>query len=98
MRRADLSTKGCITRNARMALAAFVILFTACVGVACRGNGDQSALLPAPSPVADVWEGARVIDYRPAGVSILVLKGWDISTKGREATLFSPDKKLTAYV
>jgi hypothetical protein len=93
----DLCTHGSNSRSTRSALALLVI-FAACFVVACRGNGDQSALLPAPSSVADVWEGARIIDYRPAGVSIVVLKGWDISTKGREATLFSPDKMLTAYV
>jgi hypothetical protein len=81
-----------------------LLIFAALIGIAasvsCSRPSDHAAN-SSPTPAAakeDVWQDARIIEYRPSTVSISVLKGWDVSIKDQVATMFSPDKKLTAVI
>src|SRR5258705_5100483 len=81
-----------------------LLIFAETMGIAdsisCRRQSDHTAnSSPTPATAAeDVWRDARIIEYRPSTVSISVLKGWDVSIRDQVATMFSPDKKLTAVI
>src|SRR6266850_1351258 len=81
-----------------------LLIFAATMGIAasisCRRQSDHAAdSSPTPATAAeDVWQDARIIEYRPSTVSISVLKGWDVSIRDQVATMFSPDKKLTVVI
>ena len=72
-----------------------VLVFTA----GCRsGNRAATNASPSPSAADDVWQDARLIDFRPSTVSISVLKNWNFSSAGHEVTMTSPGQTLTVII
>ena len=69
-------------------------LFVAGICAGCTSKTDH----PDGNSNAGPLFAERFIEYRPSGVTIAVLKDWDVSITGQTATMYSPDKELTALV
>src|SRR5476651_1258198 len=72
--------------------------FVCAITGGCRHSAPPSNVTPANPNTADVWDGVRILEYRPSGVTMSILKGWDFSTRDLEVKMVSPDKELTVMM
>lgn len=64
------------------------------LSVACGRKNDNANTVSIP----ENSQVDRYLDFKPSGVTIPIIKGWDVSIEGKRAKMFAPDRQLTAFV